>query len=95
MTPLEKFLNPLPLPYDFQEWKNYPIRNVPKSLPDLGCSRLWFATFSCNFLFNKDSVLCFNVLWFCSFSNDLGSISEFYLWWTNPEALGKFIFGPF
>jgi hypothetical protein len=27
----------------------------------------------------------------CS-SDLLGSISEFYLWWTNPEALGKFIF---
>ena len=93
MTPLEKFLNPLPLPYDFQEWKKLSYKERAKKVCQTWAVQGYGSPLSVAiFYLIKIVFYVLMFFWFCSFSNDLGSISEFYLWWTNPEALGKFIF---
>lgn len=93
MTPLEKFLNPLPLPYDFQEWEKLSYKERVKKVCQTWAVQGYGSPLSVAiFYLIKIVFYVLMFFWFCSFSNDLGSISEFYLWWTNPEALGKFIF---
>lgn len=93
MTPLEKFLNPLPLPYNFQEWKKLSYEERAKKVCQTWAIQGYGSPLSVAiFYLIKIVFYILMFFWFCSFSNDLGSISDLYLWWTNPEALGKFIF---
>lgn len=93
MTPLEKFLNPQPLPYDFQEWKKLSYKERAKKVCQNWAINGYGSPPSVAiFYLIKILFYVFMFFWFCSFSTDLGGISEFHLWWTNTEALGKFIF---
>jgi hypothetical protein len=93
MTPLEKFLNPKPLPYDFQEWKKLPFQERAKKVCQTWAIQGYGSPLSVTiFYLLKIAFYVFMFFWFCSFSKDLGSRSEFALWWMKLEALGKFIF---
>ena len=93
MTPLEKFLNPKPLPYDFQEWKKLPYQERAKKVCQTWAIQGYGSPISVAiFYLLKIAFYVFMFFWFCSFSTDLGSRSEFGSWWMELEALGKFIF---
>jgi hypothetical protein len=92
-TPLEKFLYPKPLPYDFQEWKKLPFQERAKMVCQTWATQGYGSPLSIAiFYLLKIAFYVFMFFWFCSFSTDLGSRSEFGLWWMKLEALGKFIF---
>tara|TARA_B110000503_G_C7157409_1_gene417948 strand:+ start:322 stop:1986 length:1665 start_codon:yes stop_codon:yes gene_type:complete len=93
MTRLEKFLKPMPLSYDYQEWKKKSYTERAKKVCQNWALQGYGSPISVTiFYFIKIIFYVFMFFWFCSFSNDLGGISEFSLWWTKTEALGKFIF---
>ena len=93
MTPLEKFLNPAPLPYDFQEWKKLPFQERVKKVCQAWAMQGYGSPLSIAIFYAlKIAFYVFMWFWFCSFSTKLGSRAEFGSWWFELEALGKFIF---
>ncbi|MGB1242600.1 MAG: DUF3556 domain-containing protein [Chitinophagales bacterium] len=93
MSLLEKFLFPAPLPYDFQEWKKLPFAERAKKVCQAWAMQGYGSPISVAiFYVLKIAFYVFMWFWFCSFSTNLGAMSEVDTWWFELEALGKFIF---
>ncbi|MEZ4888594.1 MAG: DUF3556 domain-containing protein [Chitinophagales bacterium] len=93
MNLFEKFLTPAPLPYDFQEWKQLDFAEKAKKVCQAWAIQGYGSPIAVAiFYLLKIAFYIYIWLWFCSFSTNLGSISDIGTWWFELEALGKFIF---
>ncbi len=80
------------MPYDFQEWKKLPFHERVKKVCQVwGLQGYGTPTGVILYYFFKIAVYIFGWIFFCSFSTDLGLLSEIHLWVFNIEALGKAI----
>ena len=58
----------------------------------MGVAGIWCAGIYRSFLYIETCLLCLCLVFFCSFSRDLGTLSNVSTWWFKTEALGKAIF---
>ena len=87
-----KFLQPKPLPFDFEDWKKESFPNRVKLLCTAWATQGYGAPASTYiFYLLKIGFYVFGWLFFCTFSDSLGSISEVSDWWMMKEALLKFV----
>ena len=72
MTPLEKFLNHLPLPYDFQEWEKLSYKERVKKVCQTWAVQGYGSPLSVA-IFYLIKIVFYVLMFFlfCSFSNDL------------------------
>lgn len=92
MSFFKNILAPSPLPYDLGEWKKLPFALRAKKVCQAWALQGFGAPFS-GVLFYVLKILFYVYMWFffCSFSTDLGSMSEVTTWWFKLEALWKAI----
>lgn len=84
------FLQPQPLPFDFKDWKKQPFPERVKMLCTAWATQGYGApvgTYS--FYLLKIGFYVGMWIFFCSFSESLGSFSTIEDWWFAPEALLK------
>lgn len=87
-----KFLAPQKLLYDFEDWKKEPFHIRVKMLCTAWATQGYGAPASTYiFYIIKIGLYVWGWLFFCSFSNSLGEISEVDLWWFSKETLLKFV----
>lgn len=87
-----KLLQPQPLPFSYEDWKKQPHNKRLKMLCTAWATQGYGAPLS-TYLFYVFKILLYVAGWlfFCSFSEKLGSVNDFLNWWFIPEALLKFI----
>lgn len=87
-----KILNPRPLPFTYEEWKNQSHSQRLKMLCTVWATQGYGAPISVYIFYLLKIGLYIGIwLFFCSFSKSLGGIGTFSTWWFEPEALLKFI----
>ncbi|MEZ5003739.1 MAG: DUF3556 domain-containing protein [Chitinophagales bacterium] len=92
MSFFKKLISPEPLPYDFKDWETAAFNDKVKMVCQAWAIQGFGAPFS-TFLFYvfKIAFYVFMWFWFCSFSTELGTISEVGQWWFKTEAISKAI----
>lgn len=85
-------LSPKPLPFTFDDWIKKPFAERIRMLSVAWATQGYGAPIAIYF-FYVFKILLYVAGWlfFCSFSNALGSAGEIINWWFVPEALLKFI----
>jgi len=83
-------LDPKPLPFNISNWKNIPFNEKVNLLCKAWVTQGYGAPISVYIVYLL-KIVFYIAIWFffCSFSDNLGTISNFSEWWFKPEALYK------
>ncbi len=87
------FMKPVPLPYDYEEWKRQPFPKRAKMMCQAWAMQGFGAPIGA-LIFYILKIALYLWIWsvFCATSANLGSLDEIGSWWFKMDALAKAIF---
>lgn len=93
MSLFDFFMKPVPLPYDFEEWKRQPFSRRAKMMCQAWAMQGFGAPIGA-LIFYAIKIALYLWVWtlFCSTSTSLGGLDEIGTWWFKLDALAKAVF---
>ncbi len=86
----KNLIAPQPLPFEYEEWKNKPFNERVVMLCRAWAVQGYGAPVAVYFFYIIKIAFYVGMwIWFCSFSNGLGSLDTIKNWWFETEAIGK------